>query len=115
MLLGVFLHGRFVSSDLIYLFSLLFISIWSYRFFYYNPILLISLLKLFPALAIESRVPVTYLHHCFLLAGLLVCLELFHFFAGTVMLQAHPVYLLFQPLNQPALQGTFISFIEEKC
>lgn len=30
-----------------------------------NPIVLILLLKLFPALAIESRVPLTYLHHCF--------------------------------------------------
>lgn len=82
MSFGIFLHGRFVFSYLIYLFNLLFISIWSYDFFQYldyNPIVLILFLKLFPALAIESHVPLKYFCHCFCWLVCLFVLSSFHF------------------------------------
>lgn len=59
MLFGVFLHGRLVSSDLIYLFNFCLSQYGLMDYFYAlgdNPVLLISLLNLCPALAIESRV-----------------------------------------------------------
>lgn len=59
-----------------------------------NPVLLISLLKLCPALAIESRAALTLLPRCFCWLVCLFALSSFIFFSGTMLLQAHPVYIL---------------------